>query len=135
LQDPRWCSSATALPRPLLEPDEAAIAALFADLLGTDGGHRAAAAFACFDQHLPQSPHHYLASLGTRAAARRQGHARAVVEAGLADATARGVPAFLESSDPANHGFYARLGFSVAGTFAVPGGGPQMTTMQLPLRR
>lgn len=37
--------------------------------------------------------------------------------------------AYLESSNPANDGRYARLGFEPVGQFSYPGDGPVVTTM------
>jgi hypothetical protein len=44
------------------------------------------------------------------------------------------MPAYLESSNPANNGRYASVGFEPHGEFSYPGGGPVVTTMWRPAR-
>ena len=63
---------------------------------------------------LPTTPFWYLGVLGTHPdhAGRRWGHA--VMGAGLRRATADGVPAILETSNPANVEVYRRAGWEVA---------------------
>jgi hypothetical protein len=39
------------------------------------------------------------------------------------------MPAYLESSNPANNDRYARVGFEPVGEFSYPGNGPLVTTM------
>jgi hypothetical protein len=52
-----------------------------------------------------------------------------LLRANLAEWDAEGIPAYLESSNPANDQRYAAVGFRPRGTFAYPGGGPIVTTM------
>jgi hypothetical protein len=47
---------------------------------------------------------------------------------------AEGLPAYLESSNPANNDRYGGVGFQAVGEFAYPGGGPVVTTMWRPAR-
>jgi ribosomal protein S18 acetylase RimI-like enzyme len=67
---------------------------------------------------MPVSPFWYLGVLGTHPehAGRRWGHA--VMAAGLRRATADGLPAVLETSNPANVGVYQRAGWQVVGDVA-----------------
>ena len=44
------------------------------------------------------------------------------------------MPAYLESSNPANNPRYASVGFEPHGEFSYPGGGPVVTTMWRPAR-
>jgi ribosomal protein S18 acetylase RimI-like enzyme len=69
-----------------------------------------------------------LESLGTAPAARRSGHATALVEDGLARADADGVPTHLETCGDANVAFYERFGFEVTATTDLPDG-PTVLTM------
>lgn len=67
-------------------------------------------------------PHWYLMTLGTDPAAQGRGFGKALVRAGLARCDAAGVPAYLESGDSANIGFYEGLGFRLLGAVGVPQG-------------
>ena len=44
------------------------------------------------------------------------------------------MPAYLESTNPANDDRYARVGFEPIGQFSFPGSGPIVTTMWRPAR-
>jgi ribosomal protein S18 acetylase RimI-like enzyme len=78
----------------------------------------------CYDRAvhaaLPTSPFWYLGVLGTHPhrAGRRWGHA--VMSAGLRRAAADGLPAVLETSNPANVEVYRRAGWQVVGTLTEP---------------
>lgn len=69
---------------------------------------------------LPTTPHWYLGVLGTHPAyaGRRWGHA--VMRAGLRRAAADGLPAVLETSNPANVEVYRRAGWEVVRAEAEP---------------
>ncbi|SDY15529.1 Acetyltransferase (GNAT) family protein [Micromonospora pattaloongensis] len=69
---------------------------------------------------LPAAPFWYLGVLGTHPdyAGRRWGHA--VMAAGLRRAAADGLPAFLETSNPANVEVYRRAGWEVHGVVTQP---------------
>jgi len=69
---------------------------------------------------LPSSPFWYLGVLGTHpdSAGRRWGHA--VMAAGLSRAAADGLPALLETSNPANVEMYRRAGWQVVRTVTEP---------------
>lgn len=70
------------------------------------------------EKHLPATPYWYLGILAThpRAAGRRLG--RAVMRAGLAKAAEAGLPAYLETTTPANVGIYERSGWRVVAATA-----------------
>ncbi|WP_199723501.1 N-acetyltransferase [Micromonospora sp. CV4] len=69
---------------------------------------------------LPADPFWYLGVLGThpRSAGRRWG--RAVMSAGLRRAVADGLPAVLETSNPANVELYRRAGWEVVASMSEP---------------
>ncbi|MCW3844544.1 GNAT family N-acetyltransferase [Micromonospora yasonensis] len=69
---------------------------------------------------LPTAPFWYLGVLGTHPdhAGRRWGHA--VMRAGLRRAEADGLPAVLETSNPANVEVYRRAGWQVVGSLSAP---------------
>jgi GNAT superfamily N-acetyltransferase len=76
----------------------------------------------------PDEPHHYLAVLGTAAAAQGKGVGSALLAPTLEECDATGVPAYLESSKERNIPFYARHGFEVTGEVQLPKG-PMIWTM------
>lgn len=69
---------------------------------------------------LPATPHWYLGVLATHPdhAGRRLG--RAVMAAGVAQARASGLPAYLETSNPGNVEIYRRAGWQVAAETSTP---------------
>jgi GNAT superfamily N-acetyltransferase len=79
--------------------------------------------------HPRDEPHYYLSFLGTHPDHRGEGRGMALLEANLALIDTEGLPAYLESSNPANDRRYERAGFVAIGEFAYPGGGPVVTTM------
>ncbi|WP_250003568.1 N-acetyltransferase [Actinoplanes sp. M2I2] len=62
---------------------------------------------------LPREPFWYLGVLGTHPDHTGKRWAQAVMHAGLDSAAADGLPAVLETSNPANVGFYRRAGWRV----------------------
>ena len=110
--------------------DEAAagLESLLVDLLG-DGAARVLAAMdALEDAHPRDTPHFYLSLLGTDPAQRGHGYGLGLLADNLREIDARGMPAYLESSNPANVPLYARHGFVPVGV-ATPSGGPEVVTM------
>ncbi|GAA0798130.1 GNAT family N-acetyltransferase [Spirilliplanes yamanashiensis] len=76
----------------------------------------------------PAEPHWYLVVLGVRPERHGRGLGSRIVQAGLDRADRDGVPAYLETSDPANVPFYRRFGFEVTDPDLrlVPGGPPHI---------
>jgi len=70
-------------------------------------------AFATIDQMHPDEPHWYLIQLGVSSAAQGRGLGRLIVETAIERAESDGTPCYLETSNPANVGFYERFGFEV----------------------
>jgi ribosomal protein S18 acetylase RimI-like enzyme len=73
-------------------------------------------------QNHPEEPHWYLAFIGSDPTYRGGGYGHALMSAGLARADAEHAPAYLESSNPDNLGYYERFGFEVTGELVVPDG-------------
>jgi GNAT superfamily N-acetyltransferase len=69
---------------------------------------------------LPREPFWYLGVLGTHPDHTGRRWAQAVMHAGLDRAAADGLPAVLETSNPANVGFYQRAGWQVIGEVEAP---------------
>lgn len=114
----------------LTEEEEAAMGPLLRDLVG-ERADKVMALMNAFDQnHPPDPPHYYLSLLGVHETQRGQGHGMALLAENLRtiDET-DGLPAYLESSNPANDARYAGHGFQPVGEVERPGGGAKGTTM------
>jgi GNAT superfamily N-acetyltransferase len=92
--------------------------------LTDDGGARYNRFWDWLDAHLPDEPCWFLDILGVREPARGRGVASALVRHGLERAHGAGLPAVLETGDPANVPMYAHLGFRVVEQSDAPDGGP-----------
>lgn len=80
-------------------------------------------------RHHPEEPHWYLAVIGSDPSVRGTGQGRALMQSRLDRCDAEHAPAYLESSNPANIGYYQRFGFEVTGEVTLPGGGPSLWPM------
>ena len=81
------------------------------------------------EKHHPEEPHWYLEAIGTVPEARGQGIGPKVLVPVLERCDDAGLPAYLESSNPRNVGFYERHGFVRRSLFALPRGCPVITPM------
>ena len=72
-----------------------------------------------FEEARPSESHYYLSLLGTHPDRSGQGWGMGLLADNLGRIDAEGVPAYLESSDPANVPRYERLGFAVFDEFDV----------------
>lgn len=79
--------------------------------------------------HPRAEPHYYLSLLGTHPDHRGQGIGMRLLAHDLERIDAEHLPAYLESTNPANNRRYASVGFEPHGEFRYPGGGPIVTTM------
>jgi ribosomal protein S18 acetylase RimI-like enzyme len=101
-------------------------------LLGA-GASRVLATLDAFDAaHPHDEPHFYLSLLGTDPAYFGHGYGLGLLAENLRIVDAQGMPAYLESSNPANVALYERYGFRPLGAFDLPGGGPTVPTMWRP---
>ena len=83
-----------------------------------------------FSAAQPKSePHYYLTLLGTHPHHRGRGIGMKLLADNLALIDSEHMPAYLESTNPANNNRYARVGFEPIGEFSYPGGAPIVTTM------
>lgn len=78
------------------------------------GLRRALAVGNAIDAHMPAGDYWYLHMAGCDPAHQGRGHGAAAVRAGLKRAAGR-LPAYLETANERNLGFYAGLGFAVTG--------------------
>jgi GNAT superfamily N-acetyltransferase len=76
------------------------------------------------DRKHPREPHWYLFLVGSDPARRGKGHGRAVIQPVLDECDRDDIPAYLESSNPANVPYYARYGFEVTGELRRAGSPP-----------
>jgi len=84
--------------------------------------------------HPRDEPHYFLTLFGTHPDHRGQGIGMRLLAHDLELIDAEHMPAYLESSNPANNRRYASAGFEPHGEFSYPGGGPVVTTMWRPAR-
>ena len=109
--------------------EEELVAPLLMDLIGAHA-HNVIAALDRFDEHHPHGvPHHYLSLVGTHPDHRGNGLGVGLIAEYLARVDIDHMPAYLESSNPANHARYERLGFEPTGEFELPAGAPPILTM------
>lgn len=73
-------------------------------------------------RHHPEEPHWYLAVIGSDPSVRGSGQGQALMRSRLDRCDAEHAPAYLESSNPANIGYYQRFGFEVTGEIVLPDG-------------
>lgn len=82
-----------------------------------------------FDEHHPaRPPHYYLSLWGTHRDHAGRGLGTALIRDNLARIDREGMPAYVESSNPANLPRYEALGFRRTGELG-PSGGPVVATM------
>ena len=79
--------------------------------------------------HPRHEPHYYLSLLGTHPAHPGRGLGMGLLAESLRRVDAEGMPAYLESSNPANNRRYERYGFAEIGEFYPPGSEIPVTTM------
>lgn len=83
-----------------------------------------------FDEaHPREEPHYYLSLLGTHPHQRGGGLGMELLAANLARIDDEAMPAYLESSNPANEERYERAGFEPVGEFSTPDGSHTVVTM------
>jgi GNAT superfamily N-acetyltransferase len=84
--------------------------------------------------HPRAEPHYYLSLLAAHPDHRGKGIGMRLLGHDLEQIDAEHLPAYLESSNPANNHRYASAGFEAYGEFCYPGGSPVVTTMWRPAR-
>lgn len=111
---------------------EAQLPGLLAELVGTRAGDDAELMRRFDEAHPRTEPHYYLSLLGAHSEHRRFGLGMALLRDGLARIDADPMPAYLESSNPANNYRYESVGFKPIVSFQAPGEGPAVTGMWRP---
>lgn len=113
----------------LSDDDEARLDPLLRGLLGARADD-VLEGIARFDAlHPRDEPHWYLGIVATHTDHRGAGIGVALLQENLARIDDQHMPAYLESSNPANLDRYRRLGFDDREEFSLPAGGPVVTTM------
>lgn len=108
---------------------EAELADLLVELLGREQAAIVMDAFGLLDAaHPHDQPHHYLSLLATHSDHRGRGLGMALLGDCLETIDAGHMPAYLESTNPANDARYMRHGFEPYGRVELPNGTP-ITTM------
>jgi GNAT superfamily N-acetyltransferase len=79
--------------------------------------------------HPRETPHYYLSILGTHPDHRGAGLGMRLLAENLGRIDEQGMPAYLESSNPANDARYESLGFQRVGEFSTPDGMHTVSTM------
>ena len=103
---------------PGVGPDEAAIAACFEHV--PPERHATVQAFMeKMSRHHPEEPHWYLPMIGVDPAQQGRGLGSMLLRHALARVDRAGLPAYLESTNPANVSLYERHGFEVMATIQV----------------
>jgi len=83
-----------------------------------------------FEEAHPRSePHYYLSLLGCHPEHRGRGLGMALLKENLSQIDIQRMPAYLESSNPANNHKYESLGFKPVSSFRIPGNGSIVTGM------
>jgi GNAT superfamily N-acetyltransferase len=77
----------------------------------------------------PEEPHWYLAIVGSDPAIRGKGFGQALMRSRLDRCDTEHLPAYLESTNPANLPYYQRFGFEVTGEISLPDDGPTLWPM------
>jgi GNAT superfamily N-acetyltransferase len=115
------------------ELSDAATAALMTFNLAVLGEERAREMSELYERfeanHPHAEPHAYLSLLATHPDHRGRGVGQALLAANLEHWDAHGVPAYLESTNPANDHRYERAGFRRVGGFTAVRDGAPITTM------
>jgi GNAT superfamily N-acetyltransferase len=109
--------------------DEARLGPLLQESLGA----RTELVLEVFDRFEAAHPrtrdHYYLSLLGTHTEHRGSGIGMRLLADNLVQLDALHMPAYLESTNPANLRRYESVGFTILGAFDLPDGGPAVTTM------
>ena len=120
---------------PPIDDDESiALEEFFRSRLGRARRHRCSRGSGASTRCTPRSRHWYLGVVGTDPAHAGHGIGVALLAHHLATVDAEHLPAYLESSNPANLERYERLGFEPRDEIRVAADGPVVTTMWRPAR-
>jgi len=113
----------------LAEEDEARLGPLLEQLVGGRADEVSELLERVEAAHPRDEPHYYLSLLGTHPDHTGRGIGMALLAESLSRIDRERMPAYLESSNPANNHRYQRYGFEAIGEFYPPGSDTPVTTM------
>jgi len=113
--------------------DDAQLARLFQETIDESRQPEVFGYFGKMEAFHPEETHWYLPITGVDPASQGQGHGGAMLRHALSRCDGAGLPAYLESSSPANVPLYERHGFEVVGEIRGDGA-PTMIPMRRPAR-
>ncbi|NJP12337.1 MAG: GNAT family N-acetyltransferase [Leptolyngbyaceae cyanobacterium RU_5_1] len=93
------------------------------------------AVFELMGHYHPDQPHWYLSIIGVKPTQQGKGYGSALMQPVLMQCDRDRIPAYLESSNPANIRFYERHGFEVLGTIQVGSSPPIFPMLRHPQSR
>ena len=117
----------------LTEAETAGFESFLVDLVGQSRADEVTAINAAFEDAHPVEPCFYLSLLATHGDHRGRGVGMNLLRESLDHIDALTMPAYLESSNPANDRRYASVGFEVASVISMPSG-QNVTTMWRPAK-
>ena len=114
----------------LTPEQEASLLGLTTEILGPEAAANYVELLERFSAAQPKNErHYYLTLLGTHPDHRGRGIGMELLAHTLGLIDSEHMPAYLESTNPANNDRYARVGFEPIGEFSYPGDTPIVTTM------
>jgi ribosomal protein S18 acetylase RimI-like enzyme len=113
----------------IADEDEERVEPLLQEIVGSRAGEVLELLERFDAAHPKDEPHYYLSLLGTHPAHAGRGFGMALLAENLQRIDDQGMPAYLESSNPANNHRYERYGFAKIGEFYPPTGEIPITTM------
>ena len=129
-----YAGAALWLP-PGVHPDDDALTAVLERSVRPEDKPTVFAVFEQMETYHPGEPHWYLPLIGVDPVHQRKGYGSALLEPVLTICDRERMPAYLESSNPANVPFYEAHGFAVLGTVRVEGSPPVLPMVRKPRRR
>jgi GNAT superfamily N-acetyltransferase len=97
------------------ESDLARLIEVLQKAMSPDRFEQGGSLFEQMDAFHPREPHWYLPLIGVDPASQGRGYGARLMDHALRECDRTGLPAYLESSNPANVPFYATFGFKVMG--------------------
>jgi GNAT superfamily N-acetyltransferase len=113
----------------LTDAEEQQVQPLLRQLLGSRATHVVQLLERFDEAHPKDVPHYYLSLFGTHPLQRGRGVGMRLLAENLTRIDEQGMPAYLESSNPANIARYERVGFERRTSFSTPDGSRTVATM------